>query len=70
MATNDLNPIQDSSGRLPMEENGSEVIPSLEEEVDPDLAADSGTRVSREINSGTVVNLQRDRRATYLRKSR
>ncbi len=79
MATNDLNPIQNSSEQLPRE-NGSETILSLEEEVNQDLEADSGTRVSREITlgmiagreitSGTVVNPQRDRRVTCLRKSR
>ena len=54
MATNDLNPIQNSSEQLPRE-NGSETILSLEEEVNQDLEADSGTRVSCEITSGTVV---------------
>ena len=56
MATEDLNPIQNSSGQLPRE-NGSQMIPSLEEEVDPDLVATSGMRVSSEITSGTGVNL-------------
>ena len=79
MATNDLNPIQNSSQQLPRE-NGSEMILSLEEEVNQDLEADSGmivgreitsgTIVSHEITSGTVANLQRDQRATCLRKSK
>ena len=56
MASDDLNQIQTSSRQLPRED-GSEMIPSLEEEVDPDLAADSGTTVNRETNSGTVANL-------------
>ena len=56
MDTEDLNQIQNSSEQLPRE-NGSEMIPSLEEEADPDQTAGSGMRVSREIKSGTAANL-------------
>ena len=81
MVIGDLNPIQNSLDQL-TRENGSEMILSLEEEVNQDLEADSGTIVGREITSGTVVTsgtvakhaarkaLQRDQRVTCLRRSR
>ena len=79
MASDDLAQVQNSSEQLPRE-NGSEMILSLEEEVNQDLEADSGMIVGREITSGTIVgrkitsgtvaNMQRDRRVTCLRRSR
>ena len=53
MDINDLNPILDSLGQLPRAD-GSETIPSLEEGMDPDQIAGSGTKVSK--GSGTRVS--------------
>ena len=56
MVIGHLNPIQNSLEQLPRE-NGSEMIPSLEEEANQDLRADLVTIAGRVITSGTAANL-------------